>query len=569
MERVVDKVRQIVARYEPHKSDEQIKVVRALMAAVSDCKRYVAENSSTDRGCAQRIVRDLYDVLATLPTFSHLMAKKSEVHKLHTRKLAEDELESIYEHLRSLVNEHEHDRQERIHAWVEQHPVFGELKRVLSKPLPKNAYVLLFRGSAGDGAELITNEAPDGRVFTRFRPQVFKDDLHTHKLYKDEQAVVGAALIANQELIAVIGNVPQPEESTSQLKMLLSLSRQEVERPARDYMEANTILHRLHQMWCRRELPKESYVLLFEEVTNTPVSCTDDAADPEIPDAAADQHSVSEANTETPGGGPEALPEDPAQSVSEVEAPMSSTPPSPTKIATKTGENGRVISRFWPSDFSEQHRLFEAFKNRPAILGAAVIKDNQLLNVLGHVPAGHGKQSQLDALLDASWMAVEKPYVDFIEQHEVLRHLHQLATGEMASKPVDAVLFTVAANGRLEVMPIDIGSGKHQSRVSLEFFLRPKQVHDRVGNHQVVGASVISREPDSHRHQRFRQGSDDGKRQARRLDQDQLSAKPSVLAAFGRTPLKVNMLATSDTLRRLGIELDEPSRDRRPNRRFK
>jgi hypothetical protein len=614
MEQAVDRVRQIVAGYKPNKGEEQLKLMRALMVAIGGCKKYIEENSATDRGCAQRMVRELYEVLADLPTFRGLGAEKDSVHNLHTRKLAEDSIDVIYDQLRDLVKEQEQGKVEVIRDWVKTHPVFGELKTVLSKPLPKTAYVLLFHKGKDDTLELITNRANDGRIFTRLRPQEFKDDLHVHKLYRGKRAVDGAAVIAEQELIAVMGTVPAPSENQDQLKALLNVSSEAASRPAREFIEANVVLRELHALARHRNFPKESYILLFgedrgddsgdaanahetdavddtAEVSQEQASIDDSGAQPDggestelendkaddsiaqphVPEAVEEPETEAELELVQEVAGETDSDETKTRSTEQYEeqiadratAPVCNATQSqvPLKILVKNSQDGKVISRFWPSDFAQRYKLFEIYKDKPPILGAAVIKENELLHVFGAVPQPTGDQSQLDALRQVSWAAVEKPHVEFIEQHEVFKGLHDLATGSMASKPVDVVLFTVAANGRLEAMSIGGQGGRPQVRLSLAQFQNAKLVHDRFGKRNIVGASVISQsEAPPERENRFHQKREGGDRDRdnRRREPQQASPKPVVLAAFGRTPLKVNIIATPETLSRLGIELDAP-----------
>lgn len=582
MEPAVDKVRQIVAAYKPSKDNDQVKVIRALMIAVGGCKTYIAQHSSTDRGCAQRIVRELYQALGPLPEFSHFSADKDAAHRLHTRKLAEEEVGSIYDKLRSLVAEQQRNREQSIDQWVAAHPVFGELKSVLRKPLPKSAYLLLFRRGEDDSLELITKQTPDERVFTRVRPHEFKDNLHLHKVYRGKRAVVGAAVIADNELVAVIGAVPPPGDSETQLKTLLSMSKQAADRPLRTFLEGNGVLRQLHEMSLRWPFPKQSHVLLFAEHDSNDTVRTESGGNDGLPDGDV-QTAVNEIAVtseiprqglivgeeksgtvhEVPPAGEEPLGDgEPGLTVSECSLPL--------KIVVKTGKDGKVISRFWPSEFSQLHALVATFKDMPAVVGAAVIHDNRLLSVLGKVPGAGAENSQADAVLKMSWTAVEKPYVEFVEQHEVLGGLYRLAKSRTLAALADVVLFATSVDGKVEMMSVSGDNGSKQMRLSLSDFERPRMMHDRFAKSNIVGASVIARgESQSERPRRLQDKGNDPQRNQRHAPPKQSGSKPVVVAAFGRTPLKINIVATPDILKRLGIELDEPSGNLRPPRRHK
>ena len=591
--------------------------MRALLAAMSHCRKYIDEHSQDDKGCAQRIVRDLHDVLAELPTFRPMVGDKSSVNKLHTRKLAEGQLGLIHQHIKQLVKEHDQEKTKAVQDSVAAHPVFGQLKASLTKQLPKTAYILLFRQGENGEPELITHKSEDGRVFTRMRPQEFRDDLHLHKTY-NKATIVGAAVIAEKELVAVIGQVPPPTETKDQLRALLSVSSEAAGRPARQFVESNEVLNALHDLARTRKMPKESYVLLFEAAEDnlaagaedsvaaggSPLDEQDDSgveaqeplAESGLPPAATDEE-TQEPLAES--GLPPAATDDveaqeplaesglpPAATDEETQEPLpdSGLPPAavgdvpPLKIVIKQGQDGKVLSRFWPSDFAIRHKLFENFRDKPPVLGAAVIREKELLHVIGNVPQPSDNQSPIDALLQASWQAVEQPYVDFVSQHEVLKGLYELSTGEFRTRDVTVILFVQGESGKLEIL--QHGRDRQRTaRVPLGQFQNAKALFDRFAKRPLVGASVLSedtREKDQHGRFGKRDGQrnrDDRKRDDRRdrddrdgqnknrdsdkrNDRHSPSRKPVVLAAFGRTPLKVNILATPDTFRRLGLDID-------------
>src|SRR4051812_13458730 len=93
MEEVVERVKKIADGYSPTEGANRLKRLRALMAAINGCRKYIEEHSQEDRGCAQRIVRELHEVLAVLPSLRSLAYDKQAVNKMHTRKVAEEQLD--------------------------------------------------------------------------------------------------------------------------------------------------------------------------------------------------------------------------------------------------------------------------------------------------------------------------------------------------------------------------------------------------------------------------------------------------------------------------------------------
>ena len=240
------------------------------------------------------------------------------------------------------------------------------------------------------------------------------------------------------------------------------------------------------------------------------------------------------------------------------------------EIVTRETDDGKVLSRFWASDFMIRHKLFEQFKTKKPIVGAAVIEQKKsqgraqsrprLVKTIGVVPLPAEGKDQLSALLRVSSSAVQKPFAEFVEQHDVLKHLHDLAKGDMAAKDPDVIIFVMGEAGRLEVMPFAEGSGHPRSRTSLVNFAGLKDVYDQFhGKAEIVGASVITKsrkEKERPRGGPYRKGQSEGGKKQSAVETRrpvETEERPVVLAAFGRTPLRANLIATPEILTRLGI----------------
>jgi hypothetical protein len=493
MEHLFEKASKALADYNPKSQESYLKTLKTLSAAVASCRAYIKENAQTDRGCAQRIARNLDQLLEALPGNK---CSAEDISALHTRRLAEAHVDLIQKDIAARIKELEEGKVQAIQDWVRQHPVFGELKRVAQGALPDGAYALLFEKSADGELKLVTQKSHDGRIFTRFRPAEFKVDQRLYKGFKGRAPVVGAAIIAEKELLLLIGSVPEPQgESTDRLRHLLAVSNQAASLPVRDFLEQYPALKELNELASRHKVPKQAYILLFQS--------------------------------------------------GEGETPV---------LMTKTSADGRTITRFWSNEFSDKYKLFESFRHKPAIVGAAVVQDNKLLHSFGQLPEPQEGQSQVEVLLSESRKVLDQPLLDFVSGNEVLAGLNQFAAGENARADAYVVLFELLAGGTLAVLPIKSKGSQRQVRIPVGEFSTARAIHDKLAKGPpVIGASVIRAEAAPVRKGQASQ-SDERKRMG-----SAPAAKPVVLAAFGRTPLKSGHLATPETLRRLGIDIGDPT----------
>lgn len=644
MEHVLEQVKTAVAGYSPKDEGNHQKTLRDLLAAISACMQYVKDNAQTDRGCAQRMVREIEEILVNFPAFARFASDKKALNKLHTKQLAEDHIKLIEDHFAELVKNEDKAEQKQIHKWVKDHSVFGELKKNIKKASPKGSYVLLFREAEDGGLELVTHAAEDGRVFTRIRPHEFRDDIKLHKAYLDKPPIVGAALIVDKDLLAVVGKVPQPDEvkedeagqKQAQLQKLLSISSKAAGKPALEFIQLNDVLKELHEMSRRRKFPKDSYVLLFQkqgadnttapasdeeavdlelsEESNVAVSETeeistqsDEAIESAESDVIVDEQISEEEITEEEITEEVSAPVETTDEVQELEVTSTETEDSDTQaeeaisgittfessdslteetqestvdetpvgeasaqervyaadleIVVKKSNDGKIISRFWPVDFAIRHKLFDAFRDKPSIVGAAIIKHTELVQTIGVVPQPAEGQTDLAAFMGISRTAVEKPFADFVADNPVLKGLNDYATGENGGKEAHVILFTQTEGSKLEVFSVPRDRGKPIARVPIGDFKNAKVLHERFAGKSVVGASVISGGIPSHKRHNDRHNdrhSAHGQGQKRPNDGPKgrtqvVDARPVVLAAFGKTPLRESLLATPENLQRFGI----------------
>jgi hypothetical protein len=101
-------------------------------------------------------------------------------------------------------------------------------------------------------------------------------------------------------------------------------------------------------------------------------------------------------------------------------------------------------------------------------------------------------------------------------------------------------------------------SGQSRAKIPLSEFQSPKAVHDRFASREkVAGASVIGEEQSFKNRPPQVGGKAPPERSPDRSNRRD-SAPPTrqvVFAAFGRTPLKTNLMCTPETLKRLGVNL--------------
>jgi hypothetical protein len=477
--------------------------------------------------------------------------------------------------------------------------------------------------------DLVVRPAADGKVFTRFRPKEFTDDSRLYRMFRGGPPLVGACIIADGKLISAIGVLPQPDEGRDQLRVLLSISKEAVGKPGRDFVESNPVLNELFQLCKSRSVHKDAYILLFQEAqseTGSPEDASagaqraadelteektaapapvenlesEAASTDEAPAGDAAQESILLESQTGGSGEPQELPEQSsvAGDAPEEEPLLRDLPESQTtgeepadiklELVSKKTEDGRIITRYRSFDFSDLRSLYETFKTRPPVVGAAVIREKELIKVIGTVPPPEGSR-QLDVLLGVSRRALEKPALEFIQSHPVLNGLFELSCGEYRQKEYGVVLFT-ETEGRPEVMPLPDRRGSLMFRIPLSEFRIPKVLHERFKSEKLpVGASIISeisppapsgrdayrrsgrdRDRDHGSDSKGDRGSKDdrGGKDDRGFRGDRggkddrgfrgrtaAARPPIVLNAFGRTPLKQNVLLSVEILKRLGVDL--------------
>lgn len=562
MQEVVGRVKAVIAAFDPKRKDLQIERIEQLAQAIAECRDYVDKNEKNDRGCAQRLAREIDEILGELPQFRHL-ANKQDMSARHTKRLAEDHLVEIQKQLDALLESDRKAKTRDLREWVNKHPVFGPLRRAcIKKGLPKDAFVLLFEKHEDGELELMPRSVEENSVLTRFRPVTFIDDARVKEKFGEKKDLVGAAVIGDNKLVEVIGEVPPPTENKDQLQVLLFHSNEVASGPARQFVEANDVLKTLHHLSKKKEIPKDAYVLLFRlaedgsvgtaavgttESTDA-VSADTESAEAEAISAEAESEGTEAVNAEAEsavagtisteadavsadaaGADADAAGADTESAGAEgavagsTEAISDEPPELPLEIVDRTTQEGKVITRFWSNDFVRKHHLFEMFREGKPLVGAAVIKEKELLHAIGILPRPKRNQSAIDAILHASNKAVQRPSIEFVANNEVLNGLNQLANNPSTPRDSFVLLFT-----RTETTPYALFSGKFGPRIELEDFRSARIIHQRYGDKSITGAAVISE-----------QGS-----------------KPFVSSAFGRSPLKQSMLAVPENFRRLGLPVE-------------
>ena len=63
MEKALEKLEKLIAGYSPGHEDGNLRQLRTLLAAVVGCLKYIKDHAQIDRGCAQRMVRELNELL--------------------------------------------------------------------------------------------------------------------------------------------------------------------------------------------------------------------------------------------------------------------------------------------------------------------------------------------------------------------------------------------------------------------------------------------------------------------------------------------------------------------------
>lgn len=466
--------------------------------------------------------------------------------------------------------------------------------------------------------EMVLRPAPDGRIFTRFRPREFADETRIYRMFRGGPPIVGACIIAGGKLTHTYGVLPRPREGGDQLKVLLSLSKEAVGRPGRAFVESHEVLGELFKMSKNRKIHKEAYVLLFELVQEEKVEeAAEASASPELEAAheSEEHHDTEQIAAESAENKPEhdehgsdelsesddsdienldaeSLTKESSLDDVDLDAPDShdehgmdgqeheaeSEAPKPVEapkidlskleLVSKKAEDGRIITRYRSFDFIDSRSLFETYRNRRPIVGAAIVRERELIKIIGVVPKEDGR-SQVDTLLYHSRQALEKPSLDFIASNEVLLSIHEHSIGEFKQRECTVVLFT-EDDGKPTLLPLQNKMGRAQTKTPIFEFRSPKFVHDRFKEEkQIIGASIIGEAAGASSHQANRPNqnqrdkgrSDNRDRDKDRNDRDSFRSRNAppknlvVLAAFGRTPLKQNILLSPEILKRLGVDI--------------
>ena len=736
MDQLVENLRKSVEEYNSIPPDgSKVQATRDIVAALTACREFLKEEDKEDKGLTPRFVRDVADFMAPLLVIRTLMGDRNRINKLHTKREADEFLDEVQAELEKGTKEFEDSRVKIIQDWVRFHPVLKGLKRALNKKLPKDAYVLLFEQKESENPKLITRASKDGRILTRFHPREFSNDSRLYQTYHGKTPLVGAAVIAKDELLQVVGKVPEASEGQEQLKALTSISKKAVGQPGREFVERNEVLKHIHSLCRKRKIDRQDYILLFEtadfkprrqqqqqpsnieavdaqEVEISPsknrnqskssvLDTKDDSReaaseDPSMKNADPDQTrsdadlggdsvanesemvdandraeeslessenidsapaesddatdesedndesfaenadlsndddlssedvaespdlesensdleegdevsesregetepdegesedgtaSSDEALADTAGG------DDASPAIGESEGEKTSGDPSSVaessaksgagkkkasrvRLIVRQSEDGRVITRFRFFDFSDSRKLFEQFRGKAPVVGAAVIRGREVVHAIGMLPSTRDNQSQVDALLDQSRKAMEGPAISFITDNEVLVKLQELNASSPRDANLEVVLF-VTGQGRPEPLSIADARGFSRSQFPLSDFRNPKFVFDRLhGQSPVIGASVISQPAMPERGGPGGRGRDDRGRDDRRDNRGQdrggkgggpgfrggpsrggPSRTPVVVHAIGQTPLKQNILLTPETLKRMNISL--------------
>jgi hypothetical protein len=532
------------------------------------------------------VARALDDLLDGLPQARTLPDGHGLPH-LHKGKQADEHVQRLYEHLKGILRGLEENENRKVSAWLQLNPVLSELNKVTSQSLPKDAYVLLFTSSAEGKPELMLRGANENQVFTRYRPQSFTNKNTVFREFIDKPQITGAAVIAGTDLLVVLGQVPE-QEGKEQLRVLRGLSNEEANKPLNDFIDANPVLKELNQLSYRRKLPHNGYVLLFAANETAPpqeivepaqeevVADEEAAKEEEVREEVAEEHMEAPIGTEL-----EAVAETTAESESPEEIPSESVeqtieelvesepetfvapgPAVPLRLINKRAEDGRIITRFRAAEFSSKQELFERYRVQPKVLGAAVIRERELLRSIGSLPSPPPGQSQIDYLLKLSSQALDQPALEFLAENEVLNNLHQLANEHTNQMDNFVVLFVASESGSPTLFRMNIGY-RQQTRFAIPDFRLPRTVHEQFSRlPKIIGASVIGEQQSftkkaagiSGGPSKGMPGSDSRAKGPKGM---MVLNRQVVLAAYGRTPLKAGLVATEENFKRLGIELPE------------
>lgn len=262
MDNALAKTKQAVSRYKSRSQSDSLNATKSVWAAVRFLRKQLPELERKDKGVTSRVARELTDVLGKLPMFRHIKDDKEVGEALSNKEQAEEHILKLENQLKTMVKELENSKIDEIKGWVENHAVLGQLTKTLTRKMPDSTYIFLFRQLKNNNIELVTSRAPDGRVFTRFRPREFFDVKKLYRLY-NHRPPVGAAVVVDNELQDVIGTVPPAKENEDQLHVISSMSKEAASQPAKSFLSNNRVLRSLHELAKDRKVDKGAYILLF------------------------------------------------------------------------------------------------------------------------------------------------------------------------------------------------------------------------------------------------------------------------------------------------------------------
>ncbi len=324
MDNALAKTKQAVSRYKSRSQSDSLNATKSVWAAVRFLRKQLPELERKEKGVTTRVASELSDVLGKLPMFKQLKDEK-ETTDLSTKPQAEEHILKLENQLKAMVKDLENSKIDEIKGWVENHAVLGALTKTLTRKMPDSTYVFLFRQVKNNNIELVTSRAPDGRVFTRFRPREFFDVKKLYRLY-NHRPPVGAAVVVDNKLQDVIGIVPQAKENEDQLHVISSMSKEAASQPAKSFLQSNRVLQSLHELAKDRKVDKGAYILLFVDAEE---QIDFDADDEELLASADlttdDAHSDEETTGEAGGDESSATDEAPAADVSSASEEIAET----------------------------------------------------------------------------------------------------------------------------------------------------------------------------------------------------------------------------------------------------
>ncbi|MDZ4835005.1 MAG: hypothetical protein SGJ27_14615 [Candidatus Melainabacteria bacterium] len=262
MDNALAKTKQAVSRYKSRSQSDSLNATKSVWAAVRFLRKQLPELERKEKGVTTRVARELNDVLGKLPMFRHIKEDKEATESLQTKPEAEEHILKLENQLKAMVKDLENSKIDEIKSWVENHSVLGALTKTLTRKMPDSTYIFLFRQLKNNNIELVTSRAPDGRVFTRFRPREFFDVKKLYRLY-NHRPPVGAAVVVDNKLQDVIGTVPQAKDNEDQLHVISTMSKEAASQPAKSFLSGNRVLQSLHELAKDRKVDKGAYILLF------------------------------------------------------------------------------------------------------------------------------------------------------------------------------------------------------------------------------------------------------------------------------------------------------------------